>query len=209
MKSKKTFLLLFVVTIAGAVYADPLETGKTIFTTRCAACHNINLVILGPALAGVAQRHSIDWIINFVHSSQAMVKKGDKDAVALFQKFNKVPMPDHPDLKEEDIRGIVAYISSQSKLTETVAAPFAKPGKKRDNSKPLGSQDYVFFIVYLGAVAALVRALVYLVQIKSYIRERAETPVIIVDNKKEVAANHPPVLQNEEPVMQYLQNSMP
>ena len=203
MKSKKILLWLFMVTIAGVVYADPLETGKTIFTTRCTACHNINLVILGPALAGVEQRHSIGWIVNFVHSSQAMVKKGDKDAVALFQKFNKVPMPDHPDLKEEDIKSIVAYISSQSKLTETAAVPFAKPGKKRDNNKPLDSQDYVFFLIYFGAVAALVRALVYMVQIKSYIRERAEAAAIISDNERNAETIHPPALQKEEPVMQY------
>ena len=68
----------------------------------------------GPALAGVDQRRSIDWIINFVHSSQTVIKNGDAYAVALYQKFNKVQMPDHPDLSPGDIKNIVAYIKTAS-----------------------------------------------------------------------------------------------
>ena len=61
------FLLVMITALTGVVYANPLETGKTIFTSRCAACHNVNKVVLGPALSGVDKRHSIDWIIQFVH----------------------------------------------------------------------------------------------------------------------------------------------
>ena len=60
--------------------APPVEEGKSIFQARCAACHNINKTMTGPALAGVDQRRSLDWIINFVHSSQTVIKNGDKDA---------------------------------------------------------------------------------------------------------------------------------
>jgi len=53
-------------------YADPpVNEGKVIFNSRCASCHNVNKILTGPALAGVDQRYSIDWIVNFVHSSQA------------------------------------------------------------------------------------------------------------------------------------------
>ena len=174
MKSKKLLLLLLISGIHVAVYADPLAIGKKIFTTRCAACHNVNKVILGPALAGIDQRRSMNWVVNFVQSSQTMVKSGDKDAVAVFEKFSKVVMPDHADLKEADIKEILAYIKLETKAIETTAAPFAKPGKKRADHKPLGSGDYLFFIIYLGAVLALVRALVYMVQIRTYAREQAE-----------------------------------
>jgi len=92
--------------------APPIAEGKAIFSTRCAGCHNVNKVVTGPALAGVDQRHSIDWIINFVHSSQTVIKGGDEKAVALFEKFNKIPMPDHPDLTAGNIKSIVEYIKS-------------------------------------------------------------------------------------------------
>src|SRR5206468_4896771 len=96
MKTKLFFLLLIPGITAFA--NPPSEEGKQIFTTRCAGCHNVNRILTGPALAGVDQRHSIDWIINFVHSSQTVIRGGDKQAVALFEKFNRIPMPDHPDL---------------------------------------------------------------------------------------------------------------
>ena len=178
MGTKKMFLLVMITALTGVVYANPLETGKTIFTSRCAACHNINKVVLGPALSGVDKRHSVNWIIQFVHSSQTMVKGGDKDAVALFEKFNKVAMPDHADLNEEDIKGVLAYIKAEALSVPATSAPFAKPGKKRPNHTPLSSDDYIFFSMYFFAVAALVRALVYAVQMKSYTREPAERAAV-------------------------------
>src|SRR3954453_23031204 len=114
MRTKLLLLGIVLFTGITKIYADPIEDGKTIFMTRCAACHNVNKQLTGPALAGVDQRHSIDWIINFVHSSQTLVKGGDAQAVALFEKFNKIPMPDHPDLTSDDIKSIVSYIKSEA-----------------------------------------------------------------------------------------------
>jgi cytochrome c2 len=93
MKTRLFLLTFFTAIVVSANATPPVEDGKTIFTARCAACHNVNKQLTGPALAGVHERRSIDWIIKFVHSSQTMVKSGDKDAVALFEKFNKIPMP--------------------------------------------------------------------------------------------------------------------
>src|SRR5580765_5630739 len=101
-----------------SVFSIPtLEDGKQIFNARCAACHNVNKTVTGPALAGVEDRHSVDWIIKFVHSSQSVIKGGDSAAVALYEKFNKIPMPDHGDLSEDNIRGILAYIKTETKTS--------------------------------------------------------------------------------------------
>ncbi len=180
MKNKKPFILLAFILLSGAALADPVESGKTLFTTRCAACHNVNKVILGPALSGVEDRHPLNWIVSFVNSSQSMVKSGNKEAVALFDKFNKVPMPDHADLKEEDIKNILAYIKSESKSSEATA-PFAKPGKQRSNHLPLGTEDWIFFIFFIGALFTLIRALVYVVQLKTYTREMMEMPAVVLE----------------------------
>ncbi|MEJ7676628.1 MAG: cytochrome c [Segetibacter sp.] len=67
-----------------ALAAPSSEEGKTIFTNRCAACHNVNKELAGPALSGIDKRRPIDWIIKFVHSSQAVVKSGDTYAVNLY-----------------------------------------------------------------------------------------------------------------------------
>ena len=92
----------------------------------------------GPALAGVDERRSMDWIINFIHSSQSVIKSGDKDAIALYEKFNKIPMPDHPDLSDDKIKSIVAYIKSETK-TATDTAPFDKAGKLHPAYTPISN----------------------------------------------------------------------
>jgi cytochrome c551/c552 len=148
---------------------EPILEGGTIFNTRCAACHNVNKVLTGPALAGVDQRRSIDWIINFVHGSQAVIKSGDRDAVALFEKFNKIPMPDHPDLTDDNIKSIVAYIKSAAQtVTAASKAPFRKPGRMRPQYHPLSLQNnYGFFLSYIGIVLLMAGALVALVKVKN------------------------------------------
>jgi len=170
MKNRLLLTLFVLTAIAINANADtPADEGKKIFTTRCAACHNVNKAMTGPALAGIDQRRDIEWIINFVHSSQALVKKGDAYSVALFEKFNKVPMPDHPDLTADNIKNVVEYIKSQSNASDNGKAPFAKPGKKRAEYLPLSLQkDYWFFIVYLGAVTMLISALLFAVQLQRF-----------------------------------------
>ena len=166
------FLILFVfLSFITAIAAPPVEDGKAIFTTRCASCHNVNKALTGPALAGIHERRSMDWIVNFIHSSQTMVKTGDKDAVAVFEKFNKFPMPDHPDLTEENIKSVVEYIKTEAKTTEE-KAPFAKPGKIRPNYTPLSINDYGFFLTFIALVFVLIAGLVALVKVKALQREQ-------------------------------------
>lgn len=171
MKARLLLLSLFVSLVTCVNAAPPAEDGKAIFTARCAACHNINKQLTGPALAGVHERRSMEWIINFVKSSQSMIKKGDKDAVALFEKFNKIPMPDHSDLTEDHIKSIVEFVKAEGK-TATETAPFAKPAKLRPNYVPLSASDYGVFLGFLGSLAILIGVLLLLVKVKEYQRNQ-------------------------------------
>lgn len=168
---RKVALFAFVLLSAAAAMAEPpADEGKTIFTTRCASCHNVNKVLTGPALSGLDQRRTIEWIVQFVKSSQTLVKKGDTAAVALFEKFNRIPMPDHPDLTEAHIRSIVDYIKSESSTAATEKAPFARPHKLRPAYVPLSGSDYGFFAGFLAVVAVLVAVLIFAVHVKSFER---------------------------------------
>jgi cytochrome c551/c552 len=170
--SKRLFGVVFILSLATMVHANPIEEGKTIFLSRCAACHNVNKVMTGPALAGVDQRRSLEWITRFVHSSQSLIKDGDKDALAVYEQFNRIPMPDHPDLTGEHIKSIVEYIKSEAKAVDENKAPFAKPGKLTTPYKPLSLQkDYLFFIVYLAVVAMLIAVLLFAVKVKAVQRD--------------------------------------
>ena len=170
MKSKIIFLLFSVLLSASVIAAPPVDEGKSIFAARCAACHNINKNLTGPALAGVDQRRSISWIIQFVHSSQTMVKAGDQYATALFQKFNNIPMPDHADLSDAQITSIVEYIKAEAKPVEEDKAPFATPSKLRPNYTPLTVHNYGFFIAFFSLVALLIVVLLFAVRVTEYKR---------------------------------------
>jgi len=90
------------------------EPGEQVFQTICIACHTIGGGrLVGPDLALVHERRTQDWLESFVKSSQTMVNDGDADAIALFEEFNRIPMPDSP-LSEQQIRQVLSYIKSQS-----------------------------------------------------------------------------------------------
>jgi cytochrome c551/c552 len=171
MKSKLLFLLLLTVTLAHA--APPVEEGKTIFTTRCAGCHNVNKQVLGPALAGIDQRRSLDWIVNFVQSSQALVKSGDKDAVALFKQFNNIPMPDHKDLSKTQIENVVEFIKA-----EAGAAQKKEPAKEAKEVAPVSllqviAKDPALVFTFSVLAILLVSVVLFAYKVKQYQRQMA------------------------------------
>lgn len=168
MKSKLLLLALLAATLAKA--APPMEEGKTIFTSRCAGCHNIHKVMTGPALAGVDKRHTIDWIVNFVHSPGKAIKAGDPAAVALFNQFH-IQMPDHPDLTADNIKNVVEYIKTEAAATSTSdKAPSAKPSQLHPAYKPLTLANGGFFLTYFALVGLLVTALLFAGRVKNYER---------------------------------------
>lgn len=96
--------------------------GEANFNKLCKACHTIGGgKIVGPDLNGVSDRHSEDWLVKWIASSQSMVHAGDPKAVALFNEYN-VMMPDTA-LSSAEIKDIVAYIKSQNGKPAAAAAP--------------------------------------------------------------------------------------
>jgi cytochrome c551/c552 len=169
MKKKLVISILALFTITCVFSIPPVDDGKLIFTSRCASCHNVNKIVVGPALAGVSERHPEDWIVKFVHSSQTVIKGGDKSAVDLYEKFNKVPMPDHPDLSTDNIKSILAYIKSETKMSSE-AARF-RPGKLRPAYTPVLITNWEFFTGYLVLVLMLAAAMILLVRVKEIQRK--------------------------------------
>lgn len=112
----RTGLLTIFVSICLSQSGWTQEPGEQIFQTTCSACHTIGGGrLVGPDLAGVHDKRSQEWLESFVKSSQSMINEGDAEAVALFEEFNRVPMPDSP-ISEEQIRQVLSYIQAQSSM---------------------------------------------------------------------------------------------
>ena len=112
--------------------------GEALFKANCAACHKIKGRLVGPGLANIHKKRSEDWIISFVQSSQSLIKSGDADAIAIYEEYSKIQMPDQ-NLSNDQVQSIIAYISenspqekatdagSQEDLTETTSEPVREP----------------------------------------------------------------------------------
>ncbi|MCB0376395.1 MAG: cytochrome c, partial [Sinomicrobium sp.] len=79
-------LLLIFSTPLFAQEGDPVK-GKTLFNSNCASCHNLDRKMTGPPLRGVGNKYEREWIYSWVANSSAVVKSGDKQAVAIFNEY--------------------------------------------------------------------------------------------------------------------------
>lgn len=101
-------MALVLVSVASA------QDGAAIFKQNCTACHKIGARLVGPDLTGVTGKQSDEWLRKFIRSSQGMVKSGDKDAVAIWEEFNKTTMPDFP-FSDADLTALLGYLGSINK----------------------------------------------------------------------------------------------
>lgn len=105
-------ITVFAVSMIPIEKSAAIEPGEQIFKDNCGVCHTIGGGrLVGPDLAGVHDKRSQNWLIQFIKSSQAMVNDGDVDAVAIFKEFNGMPMPD-ATISENQILEVLSYLKS-------------------------------------------------------------------------------------------------
>ncbi len=154
---KQLILFLMILLPLGFLNAEPdAEAGKAIFKKRCSSCHNFKQDLTGPALMDVHIKRKEEWIIKFVQSSQEFIASGDKDAQAIYAKFNTI-MPDHKDLSDDDVRNIIAFMEVESKRVKEEAAsnPIKRPKETRAPYLPLTWSNHSWMFVVYGLIIAL------------------------------------------------------
>jgi len=113
-RNVRIIILLF---LAGLFYCAAVfgqNEGEKLFKQVCVACHTVGQGrLIGPDLAGVQQRRSEEWLLKFIRSSQTVIQSGDPVATALFEEYNKIPMPDN-NYSDDQIRAIISYIAENS-----------------------------------------------------------------------------------------------
>ncbi|MCL6525057.1 MAG: cytochrome c [Thermoflavifilum sp.] len=99
---------------ATASTGNLVEKGQELFQANCSACHRIHEKLIGPPLAGVTKMRSKEWLYNWIRNSQAVINSGDTAAINLYKEYNQVQMTPFPQLSNQDIDAILAYIDAQS-----------------------------------------------------------------------------------------------
>jgi mono/diheme cytochrome c family protein len=126
--------------------------GKELFNTNCAACHNLDRKMTGPALRGVSGKYDKEWLYKWIKNSSELIKSGDAQAVKVFEENNKSVMTAFPQLSNGDIDNIIAYtdeVKAEVPVTTTAGPPNTK-----------GSESGISSNVILGALIVVLLMLI-------------------------------------------------
>jgi|GEM_PF-16049 len=92
--------------------------GKGIFDRMCVGCHSVGGgPRVGPDLAHIGEKRTTEWLKEWMKDPMAMVAK-DADAKAVYEKWNKVPMPPQ-GLTDTQVNQVFAYIAANSGPAKT------------------------------------------------------------------------------------------
>lgn len=83
------------------------STGADLFKNMCSACHKMDKKFVGPAIEGVTERRSHEWIMNMILNPEQMIKE-DPIAKKLLVESNMAIMADQ-GLSEDEARSILEY----------------------------------------------------------------------------------------------------
>ena len=81
--------------------------GKQVFNSKCTACHNVNRRLIGPAMSGIYERRSVEWVLNIMLNPDQMLKE-DPTAIALLKEYNNIIMLNQ-NLSEKEAKSLAEY----------------------------------------------------------------------------------------------------
>ena len=164
---------------AASASGDPV-VGKELFNSKCAACHNLDNKMTGPALRGVTGRHKKEWFYPWIKNSSAMIKSGDPDAVKLWEEYKPSVMTAFPELSNTDIDNILAYTDTPKAAAPVVGGvPGALPVNPNVDGNSI-SNNVVLSV--LGVVLLLLVIMMFFVN--NILTKVAKANGIVVADKK-------------------------
>ena len=99
--------------IKEVAFADEIDTemaarGEAKFNAICVACHMVDQRMIGPAMKGVYERRSPEWVMNMMLNPNGMLKE-DPIAKALLKEYNNAIMLNQ-NLTEDEARDLAEYL---------------------------------------------------------------------------------------------------
>ena len=97
-----------------SVVGQDISLGESLFKANCASCHYLGpeeKKLIGPGLSDeIFEEYSQDWLYSWIRNSSEMIESGDKQAVEIYEEYNKAVMTAFPHFTDSDIDNILAYI---------------------------------------------------------------------------------------------------
>ena len=147
--------LFFAFTLSAEVSPD---AGKTLFRNYCAQCHakDMKSKLTGPALAGSQERWGDDEALYaWIRNSQAMVNSGHPRAVELWNEWKPTIMNSFPDLTDDDIGSILAYINGVADGSYGPKPPEGNGELTTDKEEESSGMWYWLLFLLLGALSLI------------------------------------------------------
>lgn len=169
------FVFLFSASSLQAFEGDA-KNGKKLFKSNCASCHKLDKKLVGPALTGVTDKYSEEWLTKWIRNNAELRASGDEDAIAIFEEYNGSVMSAFPTLSDQDIFDILQY------TIEGDAKPVTTGGDLTGGTTVVvESKDYSKQIT-LGLGLLLFVMVMLLARMKNTLRlVQGEDPVSILD----------------------------
>ncbi|MBD0779459.1 cytochrome c [Maribacter sp. ANRC-HE7] len=82
--------------------------GEKLYSTICVACHMAEQRMIGPAMKGLYNKRSPEWVMNMILNPDGMLKE-DPIAKALLKEYNNSIMLNQ-NLSKDDARAIAEYL---------------------------------------------------------------------------------------------------
>jgi mono/diheme cytochrome c family protein/cytochrome c-type biogenesis protein CcmH/NrfF len=191
-KTSRTLLTLFLTTVlsvqiviaqdstkaaapAGGGDAALISSGEQLFKENCKSCHAVHEESVGPALSGVTKRRKKAWLHSWIRNSSKMIADGDKDAVALFDKYNKTQMTSFPQFSDGDIDALLAYVESVPKAEAPKEGGDAKDKGATTEEKGSKYETLILGLLVLVLFLVLITLGVFLSVIKRYLKDKEST----------------------------------
>ncbi|MCC6817684.1 MAG: c-type cytochrome [Bacteroidia bacterium] len=129
----------------------PAQEGEKLFKANCTSCHDMQNKMTGPALKDVHTRRSDEWLLKWIRNNEKLRASGDKDAIAIFNEYNKVVMNNFESLSEDQVGNIIAYFKEY-----VPPAPKVDPGATATPEVSFYSEPTLYILLFLIAVLLVV-----------------------------------------------------
>jgi mono/diheme cytochrome c family protein len=90
-----------------------ISVGEQLFKANCSNCHKIDMDYTGPSLLGITYRRPKKWLYDYIRNPAKMTST-DIYSNCLFQKWKPTMMTGYPNLNNEVLDSLYAYIKAET-----------------------------------------------------------------------------------------------